>query len=72
MNTENNEYRKQPNYRKHTYIHTLIGLLQDTSVAACGGLPSRAQPLHDHVSLPLGPGPWALRRRHFEWRRLIL
>ena len=34
-----------------TYIHTLIGLLQDTSVAACGGLQSRAQPLH--VSLPL-------------------
>ena len=30
---------------------TLIGLLQDTSVAACGGLQSRAQPLH--VSLPL-------------------
>ena len=35
----------------NTYIHTLIGLLQDTSVAACGGLQSRAQPLH--VSLPL-------------------
>ena len=32
-------------------IHTLIRLLQDISVAACGGLPSRAQPLH--VSLPL-------------------
>ena len=35
----------------NTYVHTLIGLLQDTSVAACGGLQSRAQPLH--VSLPL-------------------
>ena len=29
----------------------LVGLLQDTSVAAFGGLPSRTQPLH--VSLPL-------------------
>ena len=38
----------------HTwYVHTLIGLLQDTSVAACGGLSSRAQPLHVSLDLPL-------------------
>ena len=50
---------------RRTYIHTLIGLLQDTSVAACEGLQSRAQPLY--VSLPLR-GTWTGEACKFKFK----